>query len=395
MSRDQKASDRDRSKNLAFLNLNSQHGEQFTEDQQCDHRAAQDGHPNAVTARAEGFGSSVPAFLPSQYRSPLIAHEGSAASFSPQAASLNFHGAALTNPPVNTMQYPVGLHPHYYGSAGPSRLESSLQSTSLPMSLVQATQRHFAMQPIAAPHHSSISPDRQYFLRMNQALSYEGSQPDQERQLIQRSHEFQHTFNGPRLFESSRMDSGSAGIGASCSSAVPHAATSLMGSLSTLHQRPQILHEAVAASTTLTKNKPKRPLSAYNIFFKEERKKLIEEVQGKLSSQEEFAESSLDDTETVKRRKKHHGIGFEEMAKEIGKRWKKIDADRRAVYGKKAEDDKKRYKAELEVHKEMRFGELEAAREELEATVSETTRRKYLNNGGVMESKRRATGRKK
>jgi len=398
------------SKDLEIPAVNSKRGDHFSDDGQCDHCAGQHDQSNehqgnlfqmAVAARAEGFGPSLPAFPPSPYRalhsdiSSALTHEGNAASVL-QPRSMNFYGArALTNHADNTMQCPIGLLPHYINTAGGSHLESSLHRTSVPVSLASTTQGHFAMQPIAATHHSSIIQGRQPFLRtiMNQAPSYGGLQADQEQQLTQRIYEFQNTANELRLPEGSMMDSGTAGIGTSCCSDVPPVA-SLTDSVPPLHQLPRKLNKDIAATATLSKNKPKRPLSAYNIFFKEERERMIEEAQYK-SSNKDFAEINVGDRETVKRRKKNHGIGFEEMAKEIGKRWKKIDAEVRAEYENKAKDDKKRYKTELELHKEKRLSELEAAREELESTVSEETRMKYLKSSGEMDLKRKATRKKK
>eukprot|EP00980_Cylindrotheca_fusiformis_P003326 scaffold746_cov123-Cylindrotheca_fusiformis.AAC.14 len=75
------------------------------------------------------------------------------------------------------------------------------------------------------------------------------------------------------------------------------------------------------------KDRPKRPLSAYNIFFKEERARILEEV-GHISS-------------------KKAKIGFQNLAKMIGKRWQDLDPDSMKFYKEKAEIDMIRYRDEM------------------------------------------------
>jgi hypothetical protein len=75
------------------------------------------------------------------------------------------------------------------------------------------------------------------------------------------------------------------------------------------------------------KDRPKRPLSAYNIFFKEERARILEEV----------TQSPMPNGK----------IGFQNLAKMIGKRWHELDSDSMKSYKKKAETDMVRYKEEM------------------------------------------------
>ena len=93
------------------------------------------------------------------------------------------------------------------------------------------------------------------------------------------------------------------------------------------------------------KNKPKRPLSAYNIFFKEERTRILEE----LPEGDPKPDANNADGPTRKRKKRPHGkIGFESLAKAIGQRWQDLSSDQVEIYKKKAEQDMRRYKREME-----------------------------------------------
>jgi len=100
------------------------------------------------------------------------------------------------------------------------------------------------------------------------------------------------------------------------------------------------------------KGKPKRPLSAYNIFFKEERERILQTLPKKgedVDSKEE--EEAGDDGTNGKKRKRaspHGKIGFENLAKTIGKRWRELDPDDLTYYKVKAGVDMKRYKDETE-----------------------------------------------
>lgn len=113
------------------------------------------------------------------------------------------------------------------------------------------------------------------------------------------------------------------------------------------------------------KDRPKRPLSAYNIFFKEERARILEKIPDEKEKaegeenkddpaavkKEEEEEGEDEDGKAKKRKKRPHGkIGFENLAKIIGQRWQELAADQVEYYKKKAEVDMKRYKAEMEVY---------------------------------------------
>jgi HMG (high mobility group) box len=73
---------------------------------------------------------------------------------------------------------------------------------------------------------------------------------------------------------------------------------------------------------------PKRPMSAYNVFFKSERPKIFEERAG--SSER---------------------ISFQELGKIIGQRWQLVSTEERKEYAKLAAVDADRYRKEMEAYK--------------------------------------------
>ncbi len=79
------------------------------------------------------------------------------------------------------------------------------------------------------------------------------------------------------------------------------------------------------------KGMPKRPLSAYNLYFQAERTKI-------LSQQEEGKPR----------------IGFEGLGKIIGKQWRDLSSVEKKKYGKLAEKDSERYRKEMDAYQEMK-----------------------------------------
>mmetsp|Transcript_5746 Transcript_5746/g.9066 ORF Transcript_5746/g.9066 Transcript_5746/m.9066 type:complete len:616 (+) Transcript_5746:71-1918(+) len=117
------------------------------------------------------------------------------------------------------------------------------------------------------------------------------------------------------------------------------------------------------------KDRPKRPLSAYNIFFKEERNRILESLPVNAAKEDDNTNSNTSDGEQtsdpenapVKRRRRkrkgpapHGKIGFESLAKLIGKRWQELEPDKMAIYKGKAEEDMQRYKKEMVLYKQKK-----------------------------------------
>jgi HMG-box domain len=78
--------------------------------------------------------------------------------------------------------------------------------------------------------------------------------------------------------------------------------------------------------------KPKRPLSAYNFFFKSERAEILRQLP------EVGAE--------CKPRRSHGKIGFKDLALRISTKWKSLPAEERSHFEAMAVEDKKRYQDE-------------------------------------------------
>lgn len=114
---------------------------------------------------------------------------------------------------------------------------------------------------------------------------------------------------------------------------------------------------------------PRRALSAYNIFFSEQRKLILSEIQAKEQGGDEIQGAAADFSEETAKyapakegekpsvlnrtffpqrtkrahRKVHGKIGLVDLARQVSKRWKDLPDDKRKYYQDLAGEDKKRH----------------------------------------------------
>jgi HMG-box domain len=94
-------------------------------------------------------------------------------------------------------------------------------------------------------------------------------------------------------------------------------------------------------------DKPKRALSAYNFFFKEEREKILR----------------LTSPPSSKPRRSHGKIGFADLARTVAEKWKSLDQETMRLYEIKAAEDKFRYEREIEACNRDRLTKLKCKSE--------------------------------
>lgn len=103
----------------------------------------------------------------------------------------------------------------------------------------------------------------------------------------------------------------------------------------------------VSAVDTHVLERPKRPRTAYNYFFQDERQKLLVELPVRASGRP--------------RGGTHGKIGFADLAKTISAKWRAITVDQMVHYAGLANADKMRYQHQMQAYKEQQRRSAEAA----------------------------------
>ncbi len=126
------------------------------------------------------------------------------------------------------------------------------------------------------------------------------------------------------------------------------------------------------------RGRPKRALTAYNIFFKEVREQI-------LADRQPYGQSHVPDKSGKHGKsvlncdaKSPNGFSFVEMGKVIGKRWKELDREARLVYEERAKEEKRRYRDKLCEYRTNEREKVEAKFAALHASLSEETKQQYF-----------------
>ena len=115
------------------------------------------------------------------------------------------------------------------------------------------------------------------------------------------------------------------------------------------------ISKALDKKRKTVKGGPRRPLTAYNLFFQIGRQRLVNGDSVDDISVEDINKMTIHQQARHKLRTTHqrtHGkIGFQELAKTLGKKWKSLDPICKRRLDELATTEKKRYAAEMEIWK--------------------------------------------
>jgi HMG-box domain len=123
------------------------------------------------------------------------------------------------------------------------------------------------------------------------------------------------------------------------SASAPKYPSTQVQSLATSSVELAVKKPAPKPSRKKPKDQPRRALSAYNIFFKEERQRILANIPSKRSAEQGYGRRG---------RNPHGKIGFENLARLIGQRWQELGPEQVQYYKAQSDVDKERYAREMQ-----------------------------------------------
>lgn len=151
-------------------------------------------------------------------------------------------------------------------------------------------------------------------------------------------------------------------------------------------KRPKRTRRPPAIPWKKPKDMPKRPLSAYNLFFQHERQRILSEAQEvevraqeasrthesmvsqEIGQMQQLTVTESSQNEASRRHLKSSGIGFANLGKAIGAKWKDLDPALKAPFEAQAAKEKERYDKEMSGWRAQKKLEKAAAGSEEDST---------------------------